>query len=111
MVVCANEAEFSTSVWVPPSNTRGHVRLAELTCERNSLIMLLIFSDFFKASWQLIYPAVVFTRGAVASGSRFCQAAGFFMSMGIEASGRYFRVTKRLNTEANVLPQILQSWS
>ncbi|RPB04282.1 hypothetical protein L873DRAFT_1825841 [Choiromyces venosus 120613-1] len=53
---------------------------------RHHLIMLLIFSDFFKASWQLIYPAVVFTRGAVASESKFCQAAGFFMSMGIEAS-------------------------
>ncbi|KAG0123815.1 G protein-coupled glucose receptor regulating Gpa2-domain-containing protein [Tuber indicum] len=53
---------------------------------RHHLIMLLVFSDFFKASWQLIYPAVVFTRGAVASESKFCQAAGFFMSMGIEAS-------------------------
>ncbi|RPB10547.1 family A G protein-coupled receptor-like protein [Morchella conica CCBAS932] len=53
---------------------------------RHHLIMLLVFSDFFKASWQLIYPAVVFTNGAVSSTSRFCQAAGFFMSMGIEAS-------------------------
>lgn len=50
--------------------------------------MLLIFSDFFKASWQLIYPAVVFTKGEVSSTSKFCQAAGFFMSMGIEASGK-----------------------
>lgn len=50
--------------------------------------MLLIFSDFFKASWQLIYPAVVFAKGAVSSTSRFCQAVGFFMSMGIEASGK-----------------------
>lgn len=51
--------------------------------------MFLIFSDFFKASWQLIYPAVVFSNGAVASHSRFCQAAGFMMSMGIEASGGF----------------------
>ncbi|KAL7267437.1 G protein-coupled receptor gpr1 [Rhizina undulata] len=53
---------------------------------RHHLIMLLIFSDFFKASWQLTYPAVVFTKGAVASMSKFCQASGFFMSMGVEAS-------------------------
>jgi G protein-coupled receptor GPR1 len=51
-----------------------------------SLIMLMIFSDFFKASWQLIYPAVVFTRGEIPSRSRFCQTSGFMMSMGIEAS-------------------------
>ncbi|KAF8532628.1 G protein-coupled glucose receptor regulating Gpa2-domain-containing protein [Trichophaea hybrida] len=53
---------------------------------RHHLIMLMIFSDFFKASWQLIYPVVVFTKGAVSSQSRFCQTAGFMMSMGIEAS-------------------------
>ncbi|KAI5849221.1 G protein-coupled glucose receptor regulating Gpa2-domain-containing protein [Tricharina praecox] len=53
---------------------------------RHHLIMLMIFSDFYKASWQLIYPAVVFTKGAVSSESRFCQTAGFMMSMGIEAS-------------------------
>lgn len=49
--------------------------------------MLLIFSDFFKASWQLIYPAVVFAKGSVSTYSRFCQCAGFLMSMGMEASG------------------------
>lgn len=53
---------------------------------RHHLIMLLIFSDFFKASWQLIYPAYVFARGEVRSESLFCQTAGFMMSMGIEAS-------------------------
>lgn len=62
-----------------------------LTCGApSSLIMLMIFSDFYKASWQLIYPAVVFTKGAVSSESRFCQTAGFMMSMGIEASGMFF---------------------
>ncbi|CCX07349.1 G protein-coupled glucose receptor regulating Gpa2-domain-containing protein [Pyronema domesticum] len=54
---------------------------------RHHLIMLMIFSDFFKASWQLIYPAVVFSSGGnITSESRFCQTAGFMMSMGIEAS-------------------------
>ncbi|KAI5805127.1 G protein-coupled glucose receptor regulating Gpa2-domain-containing protein [Geopyxis carbonaria] len=53
---------------------------------RHHLIMLMIFSDFYKASWQLIYPAVVFAQGSVTSNSRFCQTAGFMMSMGIEAS-------------------------
>ena len=53
----------------------------------NSLIMLLICSDFWKASWQLIYPAVVITTGNADRGSPFCQVTGFFISMGIEASG------------------------
>jgi len=53
----------------------------------NSLIMLLICSDFWKASWQLIYPAVVITTGNADTGSPFCQMTGFFISMGIEASG------------------------
>ncbi|TGZ78419.1 hypothetical protein EX30DRAFT_397751 [Ascodesmis nigricans] len=53
---------------------------------RHHLIMLLIFSDFFKASWQLIYPSVVFSRGLLSSRSRFCQLSGFMMSFGIEAS-------------------------
>lgn len=65
-----------------------------LTFVLHSLIMLLVFSDFFKASWQLIYPAVVFTNGAVSSTSKFCQAAGFFMSMGIEASGKLHKTSK-----------------
>lgn len=53
---------------------------------RHHLIMLLICSDFWKASWQLIYPAVIFTTGKVDRGSPFCQVTGFFLSMGIEAS-------------------------
>lgn len=49
--------------------------------------MLLIYSDFWKASWQLLYPAVALTQGAVDRESPFCQVTGFFISMGIEASG------------------------
>lgn len=82
-MVCTNEKIFSTSVY---HSIIGEACL-NLTDIIRSLIMLMIFSDFFKASWQLIYPAVVFTKGAVSSQSRFCQTAGFMMSMGIEASG------------------------
>ncbi|KAI5785567.1 G protein-coupled glucose receptor regulating Gpa2-domain-containing protein, partial [Peziza echinospora] len=53
---------------------------------RHHLIMLLICSDFWKASWQLIYPAAVLTQGNIDRDSPFCQATGFFISMGIEAS-------------------------
>lgn len=49
--------------------------------------MLLIQSDMFKALWFMIHPVVVFTRGPVLSNSAFCQASGFFISIGIEASG------------------------
>lgn len=53
-----------------------------------SLIMLLIQSDMFKALWFMIYPIVVFARGPVPDNSTFCQVSGFFLSLGIEASGQ-----------------------
>jgi hypothetical protein len=52
-----------------------------------SLIMLLIQSDMFKALWFMIYPIVVFTHGPVPNDSTFCQVSGFFLALGIEASG------------------------
>lgn len=53
----------------------------------NSLIMLLIQSDMFKALWFLIYPIVVFTHGEPGRTSVFCQVNGFFIAFGNEASG------------------------
>ncbi|TAQ91578.1 hypothetical protein B7494_g52 [Chlorociboria aeruginascens] len=53
---------------------------------RHDLIMLLIQSDMFKSLWLMIYPVVVFTQGSVRSDSKLCQALGFFLSLGIEAS-------------------------
>ncbi len=55
----------------------------------DSLIMLLIQSDMFKALWFMIYPIVIFTHGPVADSSTFCQVSGFFLSVGIESSGKY----------------------
>lgn len=52
-----------------------------------SLVMLLIQSDMFKALWFMIFPIVTFISGPVASNSRFCQVNGFFITIGIEASG------------------------
>ena len=49
--------------------------------------MLLIQSDMFKALWFMIYPIVSFTNGPIKRGSAFCQANGFFISIGLEASG------------------------
>lgn len=49
--------------------------------------MLLIFSDFWKATWQLTFPAVVFSGHDVVKTDGFCQVSGFFMTVGIEASG------------------------
>lgn len=53
----------------------------------DSLIMFLIQSDMFKALWFMIYPIVVFTRGPVADSSTFCKVNGFFIALGVEASG------------------------
>lgn len=49
--------------------------------------MLLIQSDMFKALWFMVFPIVVFLHGPVADNSNFCQISGFFLSLGIEASG------------------------
>lgn len=53
---------------------------------RHQLVMFLICSDTFKAFWYFLFPVVVFARGPVQSSSGFCQATGFFLSVGIEAS-------------------------
>jgi G protein-coupled receptor GPR1 len=48
--------------------------------------MLLIQSDMFKALWFMIFPIVDFSYGPIHSSSTFCQASGFFLAVGIEAS-------------------------
>ena len=53
---------------------------------RHHLIFLLIVSDMWKALWYFIFPVVVFTKGKVDSTSNFCQASGFFLALGTEAS-------------------------
>jgi G protein-coupled receptor GPR1 len=53
---------------------------------RHHLIFLLIVSDMWKALWYFVFPIVVFTRGKVDSSSNFCQASGFFLALGTEAS-------------------------
>jgi len=50
--------------------------------------MLLIQSDMFKALWFMVYPIVTFTSGRPSSHSTFCQVNGFFLAIGIEASGK-----------------------
>ena len=53
---------------------------------RHHLIFLLIVSDMWKALWYFIFPVVVFTKGEVDRTSNFCQASGFFLALGTEAS-------------------------
>ncbi|KAK5085934.1 G protein-coupled receptor gpr1 [Lithohypha guttulata] len=53
---------------------------------RHKLVMFLILSDTFKAFWYFIFPVVVFSQGPVQNSSGFCQASGFFLALGIEAS-------------------------
>lgn len=53
---------------------------------RHRLIMYLVISDTFKALWYFVFPVVTFSRGLVQSSSGFCQASGFFLATGIEAS-------------------------
>ncbi|KAK2031316.1 family A G protein-coupled receptor-like protein [Colletotrichum zoysiae] len=53
---------------------------------RHDLIMLLMSSDMLKSLWFIVFPIVDFRTSSVASGSSFCQASGFFLAVGIEAS-------------------------
>ncbi|TDZ15638.1 G protein-coupled receptor GPR1 [Colletotrichum orbiculare MAFF 240422] len=53
---------------------------------RHDLIMLLMSSDMLKSLWFIIFPIADFRSGPIASDSSFCQASGFFLSVGIEAS-------------------------
>jgi G protein-coupled receptor GPR1 len=53
---------------------------------RHRLVMHLIISDTCKAIGYFVFPIVVFTRGPVASSSKFCQASGFLLEFAIEAA-------------------------
>ncbi|BFZ59726.1 G protein-coupled receptor gpr1 [Saitoella coloradoensis] len=53
---------------------------------RHQLIFLLFVSDFCKAAWEMIFPAVALSRGMINAESSFCQAAGFFSETFIEAT-------------------------
>jgi G protein-coupled receptor GPR1 len=53
---------------------------------RHHLILFLIICDTWKSLWYFIFPLVIFTRGKVQSSSKFCQASGFFLSLGLELS-------------------------
>ncbi|PSK46279.1 G protein-coupled receptor GPR1 [Elsinoe australis] len=52
---------------------------------RRTLVMLLLFSDLFKSSWFLVFPAVSLEVGGIKSGTRFCDIGGFFLQAGIES--------------------------
>ena len=53
--------------------------------------MLLIGSDMFKALWCWIPPTVILAWGEPISHG-FCEGAGFFLAMGVEASGPLHRI-------------------
>ena len=54
---------------------------------RHHLILFLIISDTWKSLWYFIFPIVSFSKGGkIQSTSQFCQASGFLLSIGLEAS-------------------------
>jgi G protein-coupled receptor GPR1 len=61
--------------------------------------MLLIQSDMFKALWFMVYPIVTYAYGPVMNDSIFCQVNGFFLAIGIEASGSKFSLFNELKTD------------
>jgi G protein-coupled receptor GPR1 len=45
----------------------------------------------FKALWFMVFPIVVFLHGPVDDNSDFCKISGFFLAIGMEASGSYIQ--------------------
>lgn len=52
---------------------------------RRDLVLLLICGDLWKSLWFLIFSARTLSHGHIATQSNFCQAAGFFLQVGLEA--------------------------
>lgn len=86
LLILPSIAIFAASISLTSGLLVGYWFIRMKRSFRHHLIMLLICSDFWKASWQLIYPAVVIKTGNADKGYLFCQVTGFFISMGIEAS-------------------------
>ena len=63
--------------------------------------MILIVSDASKSVWYLIFPAVVFFQGTIKDSSSFCQATGFFVALGIQATGRQSNKDRFSNVTQN----------
>ena len=63
-----------------------------------SLIILLIVSDGFKSLWYIVYPLVSFHSGIPPTNSTICQASGFFIALGTEASGQSANVFSDLQS-------------
>ncbi|GAM90175.1 hypothetical protein ANO11243_082150 [Dothideomycetidae sp. 11243] len=52
---------------------------------RRTLVLMLLISDMFKSLWYVIFPAVSIIAGGIESGSRFCNAGGYLLQVGIES--------------------------
>ncbi|KAF8459588.1 G protein-coupled glucose receptor regulating Gpa2 C-term-domain-containing protein [Terfezia claveryi] len=109
LLILRSIAIFAASISLTSGLLVGYWFIRMKRSFRHHLIMLLICSDFWKASWQLIYPAVVIKTGNADKGFLFCQVTGFFISMGIEASGGLFRYRFYLYTIWVAFPLLMAS--
>lgn len=53
---------------------------------RHHLVLMLIISDSMKALWYFLSPVIIFSRGEIRSSSRFAQASGFLLAVGVEGA-------------------------
>ena len=53
---------------------------------RHRLVLFLITSDAFKATWYFIFAVVAFANGPVSTTSGFCQASGFFLLFAVSSA-------------------------
>jgi len=87
LLVPQDEEELSSSVSdlvVVEWSSLEHIKLTRVG---DSLIMLLIQSNVFRAIWIFIGPIVALRHGALQTGSVFCDVSGFLYAVGTEASG------------------------
>lgn len=87
LLVPQDEEELSSSVSDLVDSERlspGHIKLILVG---DSLIMLLIQSNVFRAVWLFLDPIVALRHGGLQTGSVFCDVSGFLYALGTEASG------------------------
>ncbi len=82
LIVAVTAASISLAVAVP--SLRWFLSMKRSF--RHHLILMLIFSNTFKALWYFVSPVVIFTRGEFGSSSAFAQASGFLLALGVEAA-------------------------
>lgn len=65
--------------------------------------MLLIFGDWTRALWYLVFACVSFKHGTIHTHTSICQSAGYLIQMATEISGKKASIIVKQSVSANFL--------